>query len=62
MDCKLLGRGRNKHYVLQVDPTLTENITPSQQLDEDEWSMQVFKVSLDNLFSVLQGKPNLQSL
>ncbi|CAG8509195.1 3152_t:CDS:2 [Ambispora leptoticha] len=39
---------------MEIDASLPENIIPKQQLEEDEWSVTVLKVSIKNLYSTLQ--------
>ncbi|CAG8521612.1 21999_t:CDS:2 [Rhizophagus irregularis] len=39
---------------VEIDLTSIENINPKQKLEDDEWSLQVLKIPLDNLYDALQ--------
>lgn len=41
---------------LKIDPTSIENINPKQKLEDNEWSLQVLKIPLDNLYDTLQSQ------
>ncbi|CAG8472479.1 17533_t:CDS:2 [Acaulospora colombiana] len=40
---------------IEIDPNSTDNIAPTQLLEEDEWSLQVIKVPLRKLYEELRG-------
>ncbi|CAG8696609.1 23943_t:CDS:2, partial [Racocetra persica] len=39
---------------VEVNLTSVDNVSPTQKLDDDEWSLQVIKVPLENLYERLQ--------
>ncbi|CAG8517948.1 1479_t:CDS:2 [Ambispora gerdemannii] len=45
---------KSRIVCMEIDASLPENMTPKQQLEEDEWSVTVLKVSNKNLYSALQ--------
>ncbi|KAG9302848.1 hypothetical protein G9A89_009625 [Geosiphon pyriformis] len=50
-----LTDSKTKIVHVEIDITLRENLNLQQSLEDDEWSLQVIKVALPNLYQVLQG-------